>query len=187
MAEHLSTAALLLGLTLLGALTWTLAEYLLHRFAGHVWRKNPFGAEHTRHHIEGGYFAPSLKKAAYVTPVAVAQTALFALWLPPAMAVAYGVGLWGGYVLYEVIHRRAHTHPPRHAYGRWRRRHHFWHHFGDARVNHGVSVPLWDHVFRTHRAPGVIKVPRKLAMPWLLDEAGELRPELREDYALRGR
>ncbi len=180
-------ALLLVGLLLLGALTWTFAEYLLHRFAGHVWRKNPFGVEHTRHHIEGNYFAPSLKKAAYMTPVAVAQTALFTLALPLPMAVAYGVGLWGGYLLYEVIHRRAHTHPPRHAYGRWRRRHHFWHHFGDARVNHGVSLPLWDHVFGTHRAPGLIKVPRKLAMSWLLDDAGQIREELREDYALRGR
>jgi hypothetical protein len=53
--------------------------------------------------------------------------------------------------------------------------------------NHGVSMPLWDHVFGTHRAPGRIRVPRRLALPWMLDADGELRPEFAEDYELVGR
>ena len=49
---------------LLGVLTWTLAEYLIHRWMGHDrrFRRSPFGVEHVRHHIEGNYFAPTRKK-----------------------------------------------------------------------------------------------------------------------------
>ena len=48
----------------LGALTWTLLEYCAHRWLGHVHRRNAFGAEHTRHHSQGDYFAPPWKKVA---------------------------------------------------------------------------------------------------------------------------
>jgi len=42
-----------------GILTWTLLEYLIHRWGGHDrrFRRTPFGKEHVRHHIEGDYFA----------------------------------------------------------------------------------------------------------------------------------
>jgi hypothetical protein len=36
-------------------------------------------------------------------------------------------------------------------YGRWARGHHFHHHFVDARVNYGVTSPVWDVVLRTRR------------------------------------
>lgn len=176
----------LMAMVGIGAATWTLLEYLLHRFLGHRWRRNAFGAEHTRHHVEAHYFAPSAYKAAAAAVIAAVQSGLMLVWLPWPTVLAYGVGLWGGYALYEVLHRRTHTRPPRHAYGRWRRRHHFWHHFGDARVNHGVTTPLWDRVFGTLAPPQTVRVPRKLAMRWLCDEAGEVRSELRGDYALRG-
>ena len=58
----------------LGVLTWSLLEYLIHRFLGHEprTRPNPFAAEHIRHHSEGDYFAPTWKKvlaAALLTAV----------------------------------------------------------------------------------------------------------------------
>ena len=56
----------MIAAVLLGAFTWTFLEYVIHRFLGHFprLRKNPFGVEHVRHHIEGNYFAPSYKKLA---------------------------------------------------------------------------------------------------------------------------
>ena len=53
-------------------------------------------------------------------------------------------------------------------------------------ANHGVTLPLWDKVFGTAEAPAVVRVPRRLALPWMVDEAGELRPELANDYVLVG-
>jgi len=50
---------------LAGALTWSLLEYLIHRFAGHdsrLLRRTPFGIELTAHPRRGDYFAPWWKK-----------------------------------------------------------------------------------------------------------------------------
>jgi dihydroceramide fatty acyl 2-hydroxylase len=155
----------------LGAFTWTFLEYLIHRWMGHDrrFRKSPFGLEHTRHHIEGDYFAPTWKKAVFVAVIApllcVPAVALAGI----ALGVAYVCGLVALYGFYEVLHRREHTHAGIGPYGRWARRHHFTHHFVDARVNHGVTTPVWDWVFRTYRKPGIIRVPARLRMRWLTD------------------
>jgi sterol desaturase/sphingolipid hydroxylase (fatty acid hydroxylase superfamily) len=174
---------------LLGVLTWTFLEYVIHRWMGHDrrFRKTPFGVEHIRHHIEGNYFAPTSKKIV----VAVVVTAVL---IGPAIAVGglapgitYVVGLMSFYGLYELSHRRKHTHAARGWYGRWARRHHFHHHFVDGASNHGVTTPLWDYVFGTHQRPTIIKVPRQLAMSWLLDPAtGDVRAEYRDSFVLRG-
>jgi hypothetical protein len=52
--------------------------------------------------------------------------------------------------------------------------------------NHGVTSPLWDKVFGTYEAPAQVRVPRRLAMIWLVDEQGELRAEFADRYVLVG-
>jgi sterol desaturase/sphingolipid hydroxylase (fatty acid hydroxylase superfamily) len=173
---------------LAGALLWTLAEYLLHRFVFHEMPGEALGArEHRMHHADPSWFAPWTQKAA----AALAVTALILplAWLAagPAVAVALTAGFTGMYLAYEVLHRRVHTHPPRGPYGRWRRRHHFAHHFTDPRRAHGVTSPLWDHVFGTTLPAARVRVPRRLAMAWLVDAEGRVRPELADDYELVGR
>lgn len=180
----------IVGAVLLGVLTWTWLEYALHRWFGHDARTRPnaFESEHTRHHAEGDYFAATTKKVAIAIVTLVISTG-FSSWLVgPVHGLAYAAGLTGFYAFYEFVHRRAHTHRPLNAYGRWLRRHHFAHHFSDPRRNLGVTTPLWDFVLQTWKKPGVIVLPRKLAMPWLVDaNTGEVWPEYRDDYALRGR
>lgn len=181
------SALTVVGAAAVGALTWTFMEYCIHRWLGHRWKRNLFGKEHTRHHAQGNYFAPTWKKGA-LAAVFLALTAPPAIWTTGwAFGAGWAVGLVGFYLYYEWLHRRAHTHPPRGRYSRWVRRHHFWHHFGDPKVNHGVTSPLWDMVFGTLREPGLIRVPRKLCMPWLMGPDGQVPAALQADYALRGR
>jgi sterol desaturase/sphingolipid hydroxylase (fatty acid hydroxylase superfamily) len=171
-----------------GALSWTLLEYVIHRWGGHDrrFKRTPFGIEHIRHHIEGDYFSPTWKKVLLGTVVA-------AVILVPAVALAgrelgaaYVAGLLACYAAYEVLHRREHMHAGVGPYGRWARRHHFHHHFSDGRKNHGVTSPLWDLVFGTYEKPTVIRVPRKLSMAWLVDPAtGDVRAEHATTYQLR--
>ena len=174
----------------LGALTWSFLEYVIHRWLGHDrrFRGNIFGNEHTRHHSQGDYFAPAHKKA-------LAAVAALVIVGPPSVLIAgpvygglYAGGLVAFYLYYEVLHRREHTHAGVGPYGRWARRHHFYHHFVDPSVNHGVTSPVWDVVFGTYRRPERIPVPRKLSMVWLLDPStGDVRAEHAESYELRGR
>lgn len=156
---------------LLGVLTWTFLEYVIHRFLGHDARLRPnaFAAEHVRHHSQGDYFAPTWKK------LLAAAVVTGALWWPVTrvagleLGVAYLAGLMGFYGVYEVLHRREHTHAGFGWYGRWLRRHHFAHHYSDARCNHGVTTPLWDFVFGTWRSVEQVRVPAKFASPWMKD------------------
>lgn len=167
--------------------SWTLAEYLLHRFLGHDRRTwpNPFAAEHTRHHSEGDYFAPAWKKAVVAIVAVPAVTALAALVLGLELGAVYGVAFVAMYVTYEVVHRRCHTHRGLGSYGRYLRRHHFHHHFGDPQTNHGVTSPVWDFAFGTWQAPGRIRVPAKLQMRWLVDpRTNDVYDDLSADYEL---
>jgi sterol desaturase/sphingolipid hydroxylase (fatty acid hydroxylase superfamily) len=171
-----------------GVMTWSLAEYLLHRFLGHDRRTmpNPFGHEHTRHHSEGDYFAPTWKKALVSLVAVPVISALVALAVGPALGLIYAVAFVSMYVTYEWLHRRMHTHRGVGVYGRFVRRHHFHHHFGNPRKNHGVTSPIWDLAFGTFEAPGRIRVPAKLKMSWLVDEStGEVVAELAPFYELR--
>lgn len=170
----------------LGVLTWLLAEYLIHRFLGHARKiRTEFGREHTRHHSVGDYFAPTWKKAF----VAVQVLGLMMLIGVPlagwALGTTYAVSFALTYVGYEVAHRRAHTHPPTGPYSRWLRKHHFYHHFHDPKMNHGVTSPLGDVLLGTRVVPEKVRVPERLAMRWLVDPAtGEVRAEHAADYEL---
>ncbi len=172
-----------------GALTWTLLEYLIHDFLGHRGGvNNPFGAEHVKHHATTHYFAPAWKKALAAGPVVLGAWGLLALGLGAGAGSAYAGGLAAMYVAYEVVHRRFHTRAPRGPYGRFLRRHHFHHHFHDPRSNFGVTSHFWDVVFGTYVEPGVIRVPEKHAMAWLLDPlTGKVGDPHAGDYALAPR
>ncbi len=170
-----------------GVLTWTLLEYLIHRWMGHDrrFRRTPFGVEHIRHHVEGNYFAPTWKKMIAAAVITVVVGVPAAALVGTAAGVAYVAGLICFYGIYEWLHRREHTHAGIGPYGRFVRRHHFHHHFADGRTNHGVTTPIWDLVFGTYETPTIIKVPPKLCMAWLLDPStGDIREEHRATYQL---
>lgn len=174
----------------LGVSTWSILEYALHRFLGHDRRTMPnfFSVEHTRHHSEGAYFAPAWKKALVAIAIAGLTFALLALIVEEALAVGYTMGVVAMYVTYEVLHRRAHTHAGIGAYGRFRRRHHLYHHFGNPRTNHGVTSPVWDLVFGTYEPVTTVRVPAKLAMPWLVDpHTGKVLERFAAHYRIVGR
>ena len=170
-----------------GVLAWSLAEYTLHRGFGHrKGARNPFSVEHLKHHATVTWFAPTWKKSlAALFVLGVTAPALVA-WQGVVGLVA-AVSFTGTYVTYEVLHRRLHTHAGRTRYGRWARRHHLHHHFSRPRLNHGVTSPLWDWVFGTLEVPSTVQVPKSLALPWMLDAQGALKPEFSSEYVLGAR
>ncbi len=172
---------------LLGALGWTLTEYWLHRGWGHRGEaKNPFSTEHLAHHADVSYFAPTYKKVIATALVGgTTGTVLFLLLGITGLFASLGFVVM--YVTYEVIHRLLHTHAGRTRYGRWARRHHLYHHYRRPQLNHGVTTPIWDFVFGTLEVPDTVKVPRRMALAWMLDDDGELHPELTDEYLLIGK
>lgn len=174
----------------LGANLWFLFEYLLHRFAmHHLHGRGIMSREHLEHHVAAGWEFSYTHLLSWAGMLLVG----FAAWMPlgwVSVSLAFGLSLavgWTlGYFFYELVHMLAHKRAPRTGYDRWLRKHHFHHHFGHPMANHGVSIGVWDRVFGTFEAPDRVRVPRRMAQPWMLDEAGELRPEHEADYVLVG-
>lgn len=168
-----------------GAVTWSLAEYLLHRFAGHAPKGAiEFSREHLAHHAEPTYFTPTPRKAR----AAAAAMALLSIPVIAALGLTSGIaalaGFLAAYVAYELVHRRIHTHRPLGRYGRMIRRHHLHHHFGAPKMNHGVTSPLWDMALGTYQRPGRVRVPARHALRWMVDDRGDLLPAFARDYVL---
>ncbi|MCU1355505.1 MAG: Fatty acid hydroxylase-like protein [Acidimicrobiales bacterium] len=174
-----------------GFFLWGFAEYLLHRFAMHHLRgKGMMSREHLEHHVRASWTWSSVFLLSWSGMLLVG----FALWAPLGWALvdtwfglSVAIGWTAGYFFYEYQHAMAHLQAPKGRYGTWLRHHHFHHHFGHPMANHGVSWPLWDHVFGTFEDPGLVRVPRRLAMTWLVDDDGEILPEYADRYALVGR
>ena len=171
----------------LGVSLWPFLEYALHNWLGHVAQgRNAFSREHLKHHAVKDFFAPAYKKALAAAPVFTATCLAGGLVAGWANGAALTLGFVITYLSYEIVHRRAHVHPPTGRYSRWVRRNHFFHHFESPKTNHGVTTPFFDMLFGTHRKPGVIRVPERFAMRWLIDPAtGDVREEFRGDYELR--
>ncbi|MFK7985581.1 MAG: sterol desaturase family protein [Sandaracinaceae bacterium] len=142
-----------LGVFALGAVAWTLLEYLMHRFLFHLPTSGDAGRVftfilHGHHHV-----TPAETSRLAATPVQFGS--LFAAVYGVSMAAA---GAWGalftagmivGYLAYEAVHHTAHHGRPKGRVMRWLVRHHLAHHYESPDRRWGISSPLWDWVFRT--------------------------------------
>jgi dihydroceramide fatty acyl 2-hydroxylase len=138
----------------LGALAWTLVEYLMHRFLFHMRAESEAARMllllvHGHHHVW-----PDDARRIAATPLQFGSLSLlfwgvFSLALPRFDAMATFAGFLLGYLAYEAVHFTVHQGRSRGALVSWLRRHHMQHHHEDPRSRWGIGSPLWDYVFRT--------------------------------------
>ena len=185
----MSIATVLIALAAGWAL-WTFAEYLLHRFAmHHLHGKGIMSREHLEHHVTSSWHFDRNHILSWTGMLLVGAV----LWAPVgawAVSLTFGVALavgWAfGYFFYEYQHMAAHLRGPRNTYEQVVRSHHFHHHFGHPMANHGVTIPFWDHVFGTYERPEKVRVPRRMALPWMVDDDGAMKAEFSSRYELVG-
>lgn len=162
-----------------GVFLWTFFEYIIHRFLGHEHKgKNPFKVEHLEHHKKVHYFAPAWKKAVSAVVVAGVLFMLMNALVEWRFALSFVLGLVGMYGLYEATHARFHRKGPIAKPFIILRKHHFYHHFHQPKLNHGVTTRFWDRVFGTFHRVETVTVPRKMTMSWLMN--GD---DIANDYA----
>jgi len=140
--------ALALAFAFMGALFWTLLEYLLHRFVLHG--DTSVAELHDQHH--------AWPRAWIGTPTWVSVTAIALMALLPALfgfplalTLSLTGGLMAGFLWYGFVHHAIHHGRPRRlsrALAAAARRH-FAHHNAGGIGNFGVTTPLWDRLFRT--------------------------------------
>jgi sterol desaturase/sphingolipid hydroxylase (fatty acid hydroxylase superfamily) len=137
----------LLGLAGLGLLSWTLSEYLLHRFVYHEWTSF-LSTGHDLHHQ-----APRDKIGVpwYLTLAIILGIyyALAAAFNPVTPAILIGFN-WLGYVGYCISHHASHHWPCKLPWLRQMKRHHALHHAYPS-TNWGFTTSLWDYVFGTYQ------------------------------------
>ncbi len=128
-----------------GLLSWTLIEYVFHRWVYHKGR-TPAHVGHKKHHE-----APEALIAMpwfIVTAVFASVWYVLAYRLQLHFILGWLAGLLAGFVFYGVFHHIHHHFHFKNRQYRKLRAHHFIHHqYPD--VNFGVTSRLWDHVFGT--------------------------------------
>lgn len=171
----------------IGVIAWTFAEYMLHRFLGHQHKgKNFFKAEHSVHHSKANYFAPAYKKVIAATVVSAMMLLLLNIFISFVHAASFVAGFTGMYFLYEMTHSRYHTTKPLVKPFIILRKHHFYHHFHNPNMNHGVTTRFWDRVFGTFHRVEIVKVPKRMSMDWLVENE-DIKPAYAKHFQLNRR
>jgi sterol desaturase/sphingolipid hydroxylase (fatty acid hydroxylase superfamily) len=143
-----------IGLVVLGALTWSLTEYLLHRFVFH--RLGPklvdrrlFFIFHGVHHDFPQDATRLVMPLGVSIPIGAIFYLIFRLAVGPVLAAPVFVGFGIGYLSYDGIHYAVHHFRLTSPIGRYLKRYHMVHHHTGESARWGVSSPLWDWVFGT--------------------------------------
>ena len=136
----------------MGLILFSLVEYAIHRWIFHYFEiSNPglYDRLHGAHHRKPNDMKRQSVPLFYSFIVAVP---VIALSLFGAFEAAIATGFTVGYIIFEVLHAVAHA--------RWAKRskvplvrilvqHHVTHHYKDSKTAYGLSIPLWDLVFRS--------------------------------------
>lgn len=139
----------------IGLATWTLLEYIIHRYAFHYEPSSKIGKQfhfvvHGVHHDYPNDAKRLVMPPAVSIPLAIIFYALF-LVLFGRSAPAIWAGFVAGYVCYDSIHYAIHHFPMKGRIWSRLKQHHLRHHYHDDHAGYGVSSPFWDYVFRTNR------------------------------------
>ena len=153
-----------LAMSAAGFGVWTLAEYLLHRFAFHYRATSAFAERvvylaHGNHHDAPQdatrLVMPPLPAVILATLLYVTfRTMLGTQWVMPFFS-----GFLVGYLCYDYIHYGIHHFMPTSAIGKYLKNHHMKHHYMTHGARWGVSTPIWDMVFGTmeEKVPASVK------------------------------
>jgi sterol desaturase/sphingolipid hydroxylase (fatty acid hydroxylase superfamily) len=141
---------------LLGVLTFSLIEYLIHRFVFHFdtrgdpRRKLALFLLHGYHHEFPNDRLRLVLPPLMAWPAAAAIYGLVWLAFPADLVLVMFGGITAGYLAYDWIHYYTHHfRSPKTWLGKTLRRSHAVHHYKLFELNMGISSPLWDLVFGT--------------------------------------
>lgn len=153
-SRHDLGVLVLAGMVVAGVVTWTFAEYVLHRWVFHwtndtAWGKRVHFLLHGVHHDFPNDKDRLVMPLLTSTPLAVIFYSLFCFSLGQTWGEPLFVGFTFGYLCYDGTHYAVHHFKQTSRIGKFIKRHHMLHHHADHSGGFGVSSPLWDFVFRT--------------------------------------
>jgi len=136
-----------------GIFSWTLVEYLMHRFAFHFESENKTGKKliymlHIIHH-DHPTDSDKLYQPPLVNIVIIALLFGFFYLLMGNLVYLFLPGIIFGYLAYSTIHFVIHKFKPPFEFLKPLWRHHNLHHYRFQDKAFGVSSPFWDLIFGT--------------------------------------
>jgi sterol desaturase/sphingolipid hydroxylase (fatty acid hydroxylase superfamily) len=138
-----------LAAAIAGAGSWTLVEYLLHRF---VFHRMPLIADlHHAHHAAPRAYVGT---PTWASLLILAGVFFVPIWRVFSLNIAFGAisGLITGWLWYGMVHHIIHHRRPRRLATALKvaSHRHFLHHSPYVFGNFGVTTAVWDRVFGTH-------------------------------------
>jgi dihydroceramide fatty acyl 2-hydroxylase len=148
-----------IAFVLAGALLWTLAEYILHRWVFHYvgprpWQRRAHFIIHGVHHDFPSDADRLVMPLGASIPMGVVFYILFRVIAGPLYCDPFFIGFGLGYLTYDGVHFAVHHFRMSSRIGKWLKRYHMIHHHTGVEARYGVSSPLWDYVFRTTGSGG---------------------------------
>ncbi|MHB1676295.1 MAG: sterol desaturase family protein [Sulfuriferula sp.] len=138
----------IIGFALIGLVSWTLIEYVLHRFVLHGLQ--PFSSWHAEHHRHPTALinTPTILSVLLIAGLVFLPTLIIdGLW--HAWALTFGV--LTGYFIYSITHHALHHWHANNPWLKQRKHWHALHHSRNSQFGHyGVTSAFWDHLFRSN-------------------------------------
>jgi sterol desaturase/sphingolipid hydroxylase (fatty acid hydroxylase superfamily) len=145
-------------------------DYGWHAWVGHGPKGLPTRADHFEHHRTanalGAPWVEIRKNAVLVTVVAIGVGVVLSWFMGPMIGATIALSWWIGYGAITFSHARMHQRAPRTKWEQWFWRFHFHHHYGNPRVNFGLTTPWLDYLFRTIEVPEVVLFPEYALPAW---------------------
>lgn len=137
----------------LGIISFSLVEYLIHRYIFHF-NAHTHKQKELQYHIHGVHHEFPRDKDRLVMPpvfsgfIAVLFFIIFK-FLMGDYVYAFFPGFISGYSFYLLIHYAVHAMKPPKNFLKFWWKHHSLHHYSSIHTAYSVSLPLWDHLFGT--------------------------------------
>ena len=141
---------------ILGLITWSLFEYVTHRWLYHTAFKNKrlkwfLEAFHLYHHHELKDYRVLNAGIFLIYPIAIFFWIII-YWVTQSSYLAsfYGLGTLTYYYFYENIHYYIHYKVYTKGYMQMIQKYHLFHHYKKWNKNYGNTITTWDKIFNTY-------------------------------------
>lgn len=164
---------------LAGVLSWTLTEYVMHRYVFHIEGSSPWVKRfnYIVHGVHHEYPKDRQRLIMPPLPSIILAAAFFYFWrlFTGSYVYAFFSGFMIGYLTYVMIHYSTHAfRPPRNGF-RFLWVYHGIHHYSHPDKAFGVSSAFWDHVFGTYPPKEVVQKKMGIKAKEFIDD-GQTMP-----------
>lgn len=149
-----TSGLLFAGMFVTGLLSWTLFEYIMHRWIFHFVPKSKLGLRlhfifHGVHHDYPNDMKRLVLPLSVSVPLAFGVYFALRAFMPPMYLYPFFSAFVLGYIFYDTVHYALHHFNFKGEIWKKIKKHHMLHHYQDASKGFGVSSELWDKVLNS--------------------------------------